>query len=103
VFSIIIENKIYLILANWNSSKAGNFLRQPENTTIFEGKRLLLKCKPNLNQFFHTFTQRQQQLNLINYQWFKNDKEIDFTSKMVSITKLKKLALYFIINFCFIA
>ena len=61
-----------------NTSSTVKFLKQPENITLAQDKRLLLRCKPNL-----TLRGQNQNATQIQYKWFKDGKQITYNSKIV--------------------
>ena len=65
-----------------NSTSNGlKFIKQPDNTTIVEGRRLLLKCKPNLTIPLKSYTQNA---SMVVYKWFRDGKPIALNLRTVS-------------------
>ena len=64
---------------------ANKFIRQPDNTTLASGKRLILKCKPNITQLLQQDASAQF---AVSYQWFKNSKLLPLNSRTVSAALL---------------
>lgn len=60
----------------------GKFLKQPDNTTLISGKRLLLRCRPNLTVYIKNLNEKNP--NLIKYEWFRDNKPIEPSSKTVN-------------------
>jgi hypothetical protein len=58
-----------------------SFLKQPENRTLLVGKRLLLRCKPNLSKYIKNLNEKTTKL--IEYQWFKENLPIVYKAKAV--------------------
>ena len=77
-FLTFLITKIFQNTFVGNTSSTVKFLKQPENITLAQDKRLLLRCKPNL-----TLRGQNQNATQIQYKWFKDGKQITYNSKIV--------------------
>jgi hypothetical protein len=87
----------YLLFQGFSSkqpfSQKTDFLRQPENATVLSGKRLLLKCRPNLSNLFPTLNKSKSDSiakddmssSHLEHKWYKDNKLVAYNSRVVSL------------------